>query len=119
MKIFESELRILDILWRFGPLSASETAKRAEAEYGWSVTTTYTVIKKCISKRLVRREDPGFLCRPLVTRQQVQADEAQTLLGRLFNGKVDCLVASLASENSITADEIENLKKIIEDYEAK
>lgn len=117
MKLFESELRILDILWDMGAIPASEVAKEAGSKYDWSVTTTYTVIKKCILKKLVEREDPGFICHPLITKQQVQTDEAKELINRFFNGKVDCLVASLARQHSLSADEIESLKKIIENYE--
>ena len=117
MKLFESELRVLKILWRMGSVPASEVAKEANAEYAWSVTTTYTVIKKCIIKKLIQRKDPGFICHPLISEQQVQAEAARELINRLFNGKADCLVASLAQQHTLSLSEIEGIKNIIEKYE--
>ena len=60
-KIFDSELRILEILWAGGDLPAKDVAAAAAEQVGWSKTTTYTVLKKCVDKGLVRRMDPGFL----------------------------------------------------------
>ena len=39
-KIFDSELKILEILWESGPLSAKEVAAAAAGQVGWSKTTT-------------------------------------------------------------------------------
>ena len=62
-KIFDSELKILEILWESGPLSAKEVAAAAAGQVGWSKTTTYTMLKKCVEKGLVeeagRLELPG------------------------------------------------------------
>lgn len=54
-KIFDSELKILEILWESGPLSAKEVAAAAAGQVGWSKTTTYTMLKKCVEKGLVER----------------------------------------------------------------
>ena len=109
MKLFESELRILDLLWESGDTPAAEIAKQANEKYGWSVTTTYTIIKKCIDKRIIER-------RNLISRQQVQESETAELLQRFFNGKADCLISTLAKQHSFTEEEIKSLQKIIEDF---
>ncbi len=116
MKLFESELRILDLLWESGDTPAAEIAKHANEKYGWSVTTTYTIIKKCIDKRIIERRNPKFICHPLISRQQVQEFETTELLQRFFDGKADCLISTLAQQHSFTEEEIKNLQKIIEDF---
>ena len=117
MKLFESELRVLKILWRRGSIPASEVAKEAGTEYDWSVTTTYTVIKKCITKEFIQRKDPGFICHPLISEQQVQAEAARELINRLFNGKTDCLVASLAQQHTLSLNDCTDWFKVRENYE--
>ena len=54
-KLFDSELKVMDILWKEGDTSAKEIAEKLNEQVGWSKTTTYTVIKKCIDKVAVGR----------------------------------------------------------------
>ncbi|WP_312159962.1 BlaI/MecI/CopY family transcriptional regulator [Oscillibacter sp.] len=53
---------------------------------GWNKNTTYTMIKKCIEKGAIDREEPGFLCKPLVTRDEVQQSETEQLIDKMFRG---------------------------------
>ena len=58
-KLFDSELKVMDILWKEGDTSAKEIAEKLNEQVGWSKTTTYTVIKKCIDKGAVGRSEPA------------------------------------------------------------
>ena len=71
-KLFESETKIMEILWQQGPLSAKEISMIAADTIGWNKNTTYTVIKKLEAKGFLRRDDPGFLCTPLISREEIQ-----------------------------------------------
>ena len=114
-KIFDSELKVMEILWSAGELSAKELAARAAGEAGWSKTTTYTVLKKCVQKGLVAREDPGFLCRPLVSRQDVRQRETRDLIDRMYGGRADYLVASLLEGKALSAQELDRLRALVEE----
>ena len=115
-KIFDSELRILEILWTRGELTAKDIAAAAAEQVGWSKTTTYTVIKKCVAKGLVERIDPGFLCRPLVNREDVRRQETRDLIDRMYGGRADRLVASLLDGRSLDSGEIDRLRKMVEEW---
>ena len=69
IKLFDSELKIMEILWKGGETTARSIAETLKEQIGWSKTTTYTVIKKCIDKGVVNRKEPGFVCRPLITKE--------------------------------------------------
>lgn len=45
VKLFDSELKVMDLLWKKGDISAKEIAAELKEQIGWSKTTTYTVIK--------------------------------------------------------------------------
>lgn len=45
-KLFDSEAKVMEILWDCGPLSAKEISLIAADSIGWNKNTTYTVIKK-------------------------------------------------------------------------
>ena len=95
LKLFDSERKVMEVLWDHGDLSAKELADRLKELVGWSKTTTYTVIKKCIDKKAVSRSEPGFVCHPLVSREEVREQETDALIDRMYGGSADLLVANL------------------------
>lgn len=114
-KLFDSELRVLDLLWDQGELPAKDIAAQLQAQVEWSKTTTYTVLKKCVEKGLVTRAEPGFRCRAAVTRQEAQRRETRGLIDRLYGGSADRLVASLLEGKALSPEEIRRLRKLVED----
>ena len=95
MKLFDSELKVMDVLWKEGDMTAKQISDILKAEIGWNMNTTYTVIKKCIAKDAIRREEPNFLCHALIPKEAVQEAETDELIGKLFDGSADKLFAAL------------------------
>lgn len=116
-KIYDSELKILEVLWQNGAASARDIAAALQQQIGWSKTTTYTVIKKCIDKKIIAREDPHFICRPLVSREQVQQLETDELIAKMYDGSPDKLIASLLDNKILSREQIRKLKQIVKDLE--
>ena len=71
IKLFDSELKVMSVLWRDGDVPAKYIAKLLTEELGWNVNTTYTLIKRCIKKGAIERSDPGFMCHALVPKEAV------------------------------------------------
>lgn len=117
IKLFDSELKIMDVLWRGGETTAKRIAEILKEQVGWSKTTTYTVIKKCIDKGIIQRKEPNFVCCPLVTKDQVREFETRELINKMYDGATDHLVANLLGNKSITPEEIGRIKKLIEDLQ--
>lgn len=115
-KLYDSELRVMEPLWADGPTSAGELAKRLAASCGWNRNTTYTVIKKLVDKGAVSRSDPGFLCTPLISREDVQRLETDSLITRLFGGSKTQFLSAFLSEEQLTQSEAQQLRAIIETW---
>ena len=115
MKLFDSELKVMDVLWRTGDQTAKEIARLLRMSVGWNVNTTYTVIKKCIKKGAIERREPNFLCHALISREAVQASETDELIDKIYDGSADMLFASLLTRKTLSAEQIERLKKIVEE----
>ena len=113
-KLFDSEARVMEILWDRGPITAKEISQIATQSIGWNKNTTYTILKKLETKGLIRREDPGFLCTPLVSRDQVQKEAAVSLIKKVFGGSRKALFSTLLEEEPLTEEEIRELRKWIE-----
>jgi predicted transcriptional regulator len=113
MKIFDSELRILDILWKNGDTTAKRIAEILREEIGWSKTTTYTVIQKCLTKGAISREEPNFVCHALISKQEAQETETNELINKMYGGMSDQLVASILGRKNLSQKEIARLKDLI------
>ena len=113
IKLYDSELKVMEVLWREGELSAGQLAKILLAEIGWNRNTTYTVIKKCIDKGAVLRREPGFMCSAAVTREEVQQYETKELIGKMFDGSKEKFFAAFLDGGSLSEHEIEKLKEMI------
>ncbi len=112
VKLFDSELKVMDVLWKEGDKTAKQISEILKEKIGWNVNTTYTVIKKCVSKGAVRRTEPNFMCHALITQEQVQEAETNELIDKIFDGSADKLFASLLGRKKLTAGQIVKLKEI-------
>ena len=117
MKLFDSELKVMYVLWREGDLPAKAIAKTLTEEIGWNVNTTYTLIKRCIAKEAIERSEPGFMCHALVSKEQVQQEETQELIDKVFDGSADKLFASLLGGRRISREQLERLRSMIDEME--
>lgn len=116
MVIGDSELKVMKILWEnnSNPMEAKQVSVIANEQYGWNKNTTYTLLKRCIEKGVVTREDPGFVCTPLITKEEVQKVEVERLMERVFDGNPKQLFTVLMEKEGITPDKTEILIQLIQ-----
>lgn len=117
VKLFDSELKVMDILWKKGDVTAKELAETLAKEVGWNKNTTYTLIKRCIKKGAIQRSEPHFVCHALIPKEKVQEAETNELISKLFDGSVDKLFASLIGRKELSASQIQKLKRIVDELE--
>ncbi|MGZ7442295.1 BlaI/MecI/CopY family transcriptional regulator [Paenibacillus sp. TH7-28] len=113
IKLFDSELKIMDVLWKNGDTTAKQIAETLKEQVGWNKTTTYTLIKRCIDKGAIKRIEPNFLCHPLVSIEQARELETTELINKMYDGAADQLVASILGRKNLSAEEIERLKQLV------
>jgi len=117
IKLFDSERKVMEVLWREGELPARQVADTLRRELGWTLQTTYTILRRCIAKGAIERREPHFICRALIPREQVQEYEAVELINRVFDGSPGLLVASLLNRKILSPEEIAELKKMLSEWE--
>ena len=115
IKLFDSELKVMDVLWKNGNATAKKISDILKEQVGWNMNTTYTLIKRCIAKGAIERIEPNFMCHALIEKEQVQEQETTELINKVFDGSVDLLFSSLLNQRNLTCDEIERLKQIVSD----
>lgn len=119
IKLFDSELKVMSVLWKEGDLTAKQISDILKAEIDWNMNTTYTVIKKCIAKGAIKRSEPNFLCHALVTRQEAQEAETDELIGKLFDGSANKLFACLLGKKKLTDEQITKLRQLVGDLDGE
>ena len=119
MRLVDSELKVMEVLWGAGEMPARQVAAVLKDSTGWNVNTTYTLIKRCMEKRAVEREEPGFLCRALVSREQVQRSRTRELIDKVYGGQRESLFAALLDSEPISGEELRRLRALIDQMEAR
>ena len=117
MKLFDSELKVMDVLWREGDITAKHISDVLKEEVGWNMNTTYTLIKRCIKKGAIERLEPKFICHALIPKEDVQEAETDELIDKIYDGSIDKLFAALLGRKKFSAEQIEKLKQIVNDLE--
>ncbi len=117
MKLHDSEIKVMKVLWREGDTSAKRISDILKEGVGWNMNTTYTLIKRCIEKGAIERSEPNFMCHALVTKEEVQETETRELIDKIYDGSVDKLFAALLGRKELSAEQIERLKAIVEGRE--
>ena len=119
VKIFDAEMHLMNKIWDEGTIKAIELANWATENLGWKKNSTYSMLKKLIEKQAVRRDEPGFVITPLVSREEIAFEETNILIEKMFKGNVKMLLTSLISNQQLSAEDIEELKKIVGQSEDK
>ncbi|SFW70876.1 BlaI/MecI/CopY family transcriptional regulator [Luteibacter sp. UNCMF366Tsu5.1] len=116
-RVTESEQAILEALWEREPRTAAELAEKFEAERGWSISTVKTLLARLVAKEAILSEQDGrrFLYRAAVERDAYVVNQSRRLLDSLFGGRAAPLVAHLARNDALGADDIAELKKLLKD----
>ncbi len=114
-KLFDSELKVMEVLWENGAMSAKDIVDVLAERIGWNKNTTYTVIKKCIDKGAVERGEPGFMCTPLLSCDEAARSETEQLIDKMFGGSSELFFSSFLKNQGISEEEALRLAKMIEE----
>jgi len=117
VKLFDSELKIMNVLWQEGDCTAKHISDVLKEETGWNMNTTYTLIKRCISKGAIERTEPNFMCRALIPKEEVQETETNELIDKIYDGSADKLFAALLGRKKLSKEQIQKLKDIVGELE--
>lgn len=119
IKIFDSELLLMEYLWEHGPCIAADLAVEFLKRYNWKKSTTYIVLKRLEGKGAISREEPKYLVTPIVTRQQVQSAETNTLVDRMFGGSFASLFANFLNSDQLSEKTLDELQALIDEKRSK
>ena len=115
IKISDAELVLMEYIWKEEGIRASQLVQMGKEQMGWSRNTTYTLLTRMVEKGILRRQDPGFRCTALVSKEQVRAGQTRTLIDKLYEGSRQMFFASFLKSEKITPEELEEIRRMIEE----
>ena len=117
MSISGAESKVMEALWRRGPLTADEIIAEVAPAENWGEATVKTLINRLLKKKAIQsaRAEGRHCYRPLLQRDDYVQAESQGLLDRLFGGQLAPLVSHFAEHRALSPEDVARLKKLIED----
>ena len=117
--ISNAEFEVLDVLWDASPATSSDIVERLNQKKPWHDKTVKTLLSRLVKKGVVDfdKAQRQYLYRPLIAREDYTKKEASSFVSRLFKGKVAPLVAGFANQNSLSQQDVDELKALIKQWE--
>lgn len=113
----ESELRLMEVLWRKGSATVAEVAEALPKRLGLAYNTVLTTMRILEAKGFVRHDDEkqgrAFVYRPVFSHRQASRTAVRQLLGRFFGDSAGALVLNLLEENDLNREERERIRALL------
>ena len=111
-KLGTMEYRFMSIIWENEPISSMKLVQLCAQQFDWKKSTTYTMLKRLIEKRVVENNDT--VVTSLISQAEVRAKESDIFINETFKGSLPGFIAAFFDGKSISDEEAEELKKRLE-----
>ena len=120
-KITDYEWRVMEAVWGGAPLSSKEIiVKVKESMPSWNERTIRTYINRLVDKGFLRTEKEKFLMYyPLVSREDAVKKETDIFFKKIYKSSKALILSNFLKDDKLTSEEINILKKMIEEKESK
>ncbi|MBW4082029.1 BlaI/MecI/CopY family transcriptional regulator [Paenibacillus sp. S150] len=112
-KLFDAEYKFVSLIWEHEPVNSTELVKLCHGKLGWKKSTTYTVLRKLCDRGILQNENA--VVSALIKREAAQRHESEALLDKAFDGSLPKFLTAFLGSRQISAEEAEQLKRIIEE----
>ena len=113
-RLCNSDYRFMMIVWEHAPVGSGELVRLCKEQLGWKKSTTYTEIKRLCEKGILKSEKA--VVEPLVSKEEVQAQESDAFVERTFSGSLPGFLAAFLGGKKLSGEEAEELKNLIDNY---
>ena len=115
--ISDSEWSVMEALWEHAPQTASEVTKTLRPTMNWAENTVRTLLTRLVEKGALKTEVNTSGTRvflPAVKREACVRAESASFMDRVFRGAAKPLLVHFAQNSKLTADEVKELKKLLD-----
>ena len=114
MVLTEAEKKLMEIIWQVAPIESGKLVKIAADRIYWTKSTTYTVLRKLVSKGFVKNEDT--VVSVLVSKEKSLISESTQIVEESFSGSLPKFVAAFfGSKKTLSDEDADALMKLIKE----
>lgn len=114
LKLCESDYRFMTVIWDNEPVPSGKLVELCSQKLGWKKPTTYTTLKKLCEKGFAQNTDT--IVTSLIPRDRVQAYASEHFVEHTFEGSLPGFLAAFLGGKTISKEEAEKLKKLIDEH---
>jgi len=117
----EAELRVMNVLWGKGPATVQQVLDWLSREYDLAYNSVLTTIRVLEKKGYLKHTKDGraHIYRHIVARDEASRSEVKHLVSRFFGNSHQSLLVNLLREQNLDAEELKQLRQILESSERK
>ena len=118
-QISEAEHAVMEVLWARHPLAAEDVIAALADRKDWQEATIRTLLNRLLNKGAIAAQKDGrrYLYTPVLKREDWLIDESESLLDRLFGGRVAPLVAHFSEHRKLSRKDVAELRKLLEEID--
>lgn len=114
--ISDAEFEVMDVIWKYAPVSTNEIMDRLAKTKDWSPKTIHTMLSRLEKKGVIAHEKESrvFVYTPCVKKEAYLAAESRTLADRFFDGAMKQMVVSFLDQKNLTPEDLAELQSILD-----
>ena len=113
-KIFDSEYKFACIVWEHEPVTTRDLVNYCAEQLEWKRTTTYTVLKRLCERGVFQTIDSEVTS--LIPKEEIQHGESRQFVKRTFGGSLPSFIAAFLRNDTLSDEEAEQLKAMIDQH---
>lgn len=116
MQISEAESVVMEVLWQRSPQTSEEVVAALGERQDWQEATIKTLLNRLLNKGAIEAQKDGrrYLYSPKLRREDWVMGESESLLARLFDGRVAPLVAHFSQQRKLSAADVAELRRLVD-----
>ncbi len=109
------EARFADIIWEHQPLASSELVRLSLEELNWKKSTTYTVLRRLCDRGIFVNDNSTI--KALISREEFYAKQSAEFVEDSFKGSLPAFLAAFSKSKSLTKEDVDEIRRMIDSYE--
>ena len=118
--ISESELEVMQVLWKNGESTSLEIIKEVTKKKEWKNNTIMTLVSRLANKefiQVIRNKGDLLLYKPTVSEYDYKSKETNNFIEKLYEGSINNMLVSFAKAKKLSKKDLEDLMKLVENEE--
>lgn len=114
--ISEAELEIMKVLWSTNNPMNTQAITKALSRKSWKRTTISTLLARLTDKGAISKQKQTnvYLYTPVISEKEYRRQQTRNLIKNLYHGSVREFAVSLFEDDTMSEDEIAQLKALFD-----